>query len=127
MEFKNVYVINCVEETIPHASSIKENIEEERRLFYVGITRAIDELYLFSPRNRKGQFKDVSRFIVEGKLNDMPVETFGYEEGDRVAHKTYGIGEIEELKEDKITLSFGNTIRRFCLKVLFDNSLIEKR
>jgi len=118
MEFKNVYVINCVEETIPHASSIKENIEEERRLFYVGITRAIDELYLFSPRNRKGQFKDVSRFIVEGKLNDMPVETFGYEEGDRVAHKTYGIGEIEELKEDKITLSFGNTIRRFCLIIV---------
>ena len=126
MEFKNVYVINCVEETIPHASSIKENIEEERRLFYVGITRAIDELYLFSPRNRKGQFKDVSRFIVEGKLNDMPVETFGYEEGDKVAHKTYGIGEIEELKEDKITLSFGNTIRSFSLKVLLDNNLMEK-
>ncbi|BCZ47568.1 hypothetical protein psyc5s11_36350 [Clostridium gelidum] len=38
----------------------------------------------------------------------------------------YGIGEIEELKEAKITLSFGNTIRSFSLKVLFDNSLIEK-
>ena len=73
----------AVEETIPHASSIKENIEEERRLFYVGITRAIDNLYLFSPRNRKGQFKDVSRFIVEGKLNDMPVETYGYEVGNK--------------------------------------------
>ena len=126
MEFKNVYVINCCEETIPHASSIKENIEEERRLFYVGITRAIDELYLFSPRNRKGQFKDVSRFIVEGKLNDMPVETYGYEIGNKVAHKAYGMGEIEELNEDKITISFGNTIRSFSLKVLLDNNLIEK-
>ena len=126
MEFKNVYVINCVEETIPHASSIKENIEEERRLFYVGITRAIDELYLFSPRNRKGQFKDVSRFIVEGKLNDMPVDTFGYEVGNKIAHKAYGIGEVEELKEDKVTISFGNTLRSFSLKVLLDNNLIEK-
>ena len=126
MEFKNVYVINCVEETIPHASSIKENLEEERRLFYVGITRAIDELYLFSPRNRKGQFKDVSRFIVEGKLNDMPVETYGYEVGDKVAHKSYGMGEIEELKEDKITISFDNTLRSFSLKVLLDNNLIQK-
>ena len=126
MEFKNVYVINCVEETIPHASSIKENLEEERRLFYVGITRAIDELYLFSPRNRKGQFKDVSRFIVEGKLNDMPVETYGYEVGDKVVHKSYGMGEIEELKEDKITLSFDNIIRSFSLKVLLDNNLIQK-
>jgi DNA helicase-2/ATP-dependent DNA helicase PcrA len=126
MEFKNVYVINCVEETIPHASSIKENIEEERRLFYVGITRAIDNLYLFSPRNRKGQFKDISRFIVEGKLNDMPVDTYGYEVGNKIDHKTYGIGEIEELNEDKITLSFGNTIRSFSFKVLLDNNLIQK-
>jgi DNA helicase-2/ATP-dependent DNA helicase PcrA len=126
MEFKNVYVINCVEETIPHASSIKDNIEEERRLFYVGITRAIDNLYLFSPRNRRGQFKEVSRFIVEGKLNDMPVETYGYETGDKIAHKTYGLGEIEELKEDKITISFENTIRSFSFKILIDNNLIQK-
>jgi DNA helicase-2/ATP-dependent DNA helicase PcrA len=130
MEFKNVYVINCVEETMPHANSIKDNIEEERRLFYVGITRAIDNLYLFSPRNRKGQFKDVSRFILEGKLNDMPVDTYGYEVGSKVAHKTYGLGEIEAFDEkdkDKIKLKFSDgTFRSFSLKVLIDNGLIEK-
>lgn len=130
MKFKNVYIINCVEETIPHASSIKENIEEERRLFYVGITRAIDDLYLFSPRNRKGQFKDVSRFIVEGKLNDIPVDTYGYEVGSKVVHKNFGIGEIEEFDEkdkDKIKLKFEDGIfRSFSLKVLIDNNLIEK-
>lgn len=126
MEFKNVYIINCCEETIPHASSIKENIEEERRLFYVGITRAIDELYLFSPRNRKGQFKEVSRFIVEGKLNDLPVDTYGFEVHDKITHRTYGIGEIEELNNDKITISFGNIIRSFSLKVLMENNLLDK-
>ena len=46
--------------------------------------------------------------------------------GIRVAHKTYGMGEIEELKEDKITISFDNTIRSFSLKVLLDNNLIQK-
>lgn len=126
MEFKNVYVINACEETIPHASSIKDNIEEERRLFYVGITRAINNLYLFSPRNRRGQFKEVSRFIVEGKLNDMPVDTYGYEVGNKIAHRAYGIGEIEELDGDKITISFDNTLRSFSFKVLIDNNLIEK-
>ncbi len=130
MEFKNVYIINCVEETMPHVNSIKDNIEEERRLFYVGITRAIDNLYLFSPRNRKGQFKDISRFIIEGKLNDMPVDTYGYEVGNKVAHKTYGIGEIEvfdEKDKDKIKLKFSDgTFRSFSLKVLIDNNLIEK-
>lgn len=34
MEFKNVFIINCVEETIPHKSSMEDNLEEERRLFY---------------------------------------------------------------------------------------------
>lgn len=126
MEFKNVYIINCCEETIPHASSIKENIEEERRLFYVGITRAIDELYLFSPRNRKGQFKDISRFIVEGKFNDMPIDTYGFEVHDKITHRTYGIGQIEELKDDKITISFGSTLRSFSLKILVENDLIYK-
>ena len=130
MEFKNVYVINCSEETIPHANSIKENLEEERRLFYVGITRAIDNLYLFSPRNRKGQFKEVSRFIVEGKLNDMPIDTYGYEVGGKVVHRAYGMAEIAEFDEndkDKIKLKFSDGVfRSFSLKVLVDNNLIDK-
>lgn len=57
MEFKNVFIINATEETIPHKSSMDENIEEERRLFYVGITRAIDNLYIFSPKTQRGRFK----------------------------------------------------------------------
>lgn len=125
-EHKNVYIINCVEDTIPHSSSKDINLEEERRLFYVGITRAIDNLYLFSPRNRRGQFKEVSRFIVEGKLNDMPVDTYGYEVGNKIVHKAYGVGEIEDLEDDKITISFNNTLRNFSFKVLIDNNLIEK-
>src|SRR3712207_4989402 len=42
MEFKNVFLINCNEEVIPHVNSMdtEEGVEEERRLFYVGITRA---------------------------------------------------------------------------------------
>jgi len=36
------------------------------------------------------------------------------------------MGEIEEFKDDKITISFGNTIRSFSLKVLLDNNLIQK-
>lgn len=119
--------MNICEDTIPHSSSKDTNLEEERRLFYVGMTRAIDELYLFSPRSRKGQFKDVSRFIIEGKLNDLPVDTYGYEEGDNVSHRTYGLGVIEELEKDKVKIKFSDdTVRCFSLKVLVDNNLIQK-
>ena len=60
MEFKNVFLVNCVEDTIPYASPEDENIEEERRLFYVGITRAIDNLYISSPKT-KARKKDVAQ------------------------------------------------------------------
>jgi DNA helicase-2/ATP-dependent DNA helicase PcrA len=56
----------------------------------------------------------------------MPVDTYGYEVGNKITHRIYGIGSIEELNKDKITISFDNTIRSFSLKVLIDNNLIEK-
>ncbi len=126
MEFKNVYIMNCIEDTIPHSSN--ENMEEERRLFYVGITRAIDELYLFTPRSRRGAFRDVSRFIVEGKFNLLPPDTYGYEKGSAVKHKIYENGVIEQLEGDKVKIKFKDGIvRSFSLKVLVDNELIERK
>ncbi|WP_416176375.1 ATP-dependent helicase [Clostridium sp.] len=65
MEFKNVFIINCDEEIIPHANSIEDSLEEERRLFYVGITRAIDNLHLYSVESVRGKKKNISRFIRE--------------------------------------------------------------
>ncbi len=112
---------------MPHQSSKEENLEEERRLFYVGITRAIDNLYLFSPRNRKGQFKDISRFIVEGGFNKLPPDTYGYKVGSEIIHKAYGKGKILELDGDKAKIKFSDNIdRSFSLKVLVDNNLVGK-
>ncbi|MDR5587680.1 MULTISPECIES: ATP-dependent helicase [Clostridium] len=127
MEFKNVYLINCNEDTIPHSSSKEENIEEERRLFYVGITRTIDNLYLFAPRNRRGQFKEISRFIGESGFDKLPKDTYGYKIGDDIMQKTYGLGKIESIEDDKVTINFKDgIIRSFSLKVLAENNLIQK-
>ncbi|MCX0369128.1 3'-5' exonuclease, partial [Clostridium perfringens] len=59
MQFNDVHIVNIVDETIPHKNSM-ENLEEERRLFYVGITRAINNLYLYAPKSVRGKFKDPS-------------------------------------------------------------------
>jgi DNA helicase-2/ATP-dependent DNA helicase PcrA len=56
LEHKVVFVIGCEDGIIPHARAIEENpanIEEERRLFYVAITRAREKLYLTSCRTRR--------------------------------------------------------------------------
>ena len=125
MEFNNVYIINCNEEVIPHKSSMEENIEEERRLFYVAITRAINNLYVFSPKTMRGKFREVSRFIAESHLKEEAEKIdYGIEVGDMLYHRTYGEGSVIEIDKDKITIKFKDICRSFSLKVLMENNLI---
>src|SRR5206468_76317 len=70
LEYGTVIVIGCEEGVFPHSRSIDEgNLEEERRLCYVGITRAKRRLYLTSARRRNlygaGRHNLPSRFLSE--------------------------------------------------------------
>lgn len=56
LEFPVVFIIGCEDGIIPHARSMEENdgnVEEERRLFYVAITRARDKLFISSCQRRR--------------------------------------------------------------------------
>ena len=125
MEFKNVFIINCNEDTIPHASSKDTNLEEERRLFYVGITRAIDNLFLYAPRTRAGETKEHSRFIGEGGFATENANNSGIKEKATVNHRAFGLGTVEEINGDEIKILFEDGVRkRFSIKVLMENNLI---
>ena len=125
MEFKNVFIIDCNEETIPHKSSMEDNLEEERRLFYVAITRAIKNLYVFSPKTIRGKFYETSRFIAEGEIEMMSqVEDYGIKAKDIIYHKSFGEGTVKNIKDDKITISFNDIERSFSIRVLMENNLI---
>lgn len=127
MEFKNVFLINCNEDTMPHSSSKEENIEEERRLFYVGITRAIDNLFLFVPKMRKGKFRDASRFIEEGGFMEIVKASHGLVKDSVVTHKAFGAGKVVEVNGDEVGILFHDGMKRkFSAKVLLDNGLISK-
>ena len=66
LEFKVVFIIDANDGLIPHKKSILDNdLETERRLFYVGMTRAKDYLHIFFTIRRFGKNYKASRFIVD--------------------------------------------------------------
>jgi DNA helicase-2/ATP-dependent DNA helicase PcrA len=67
LEFHVVFVVACEESLFPHWRSMESaaELEEERRLMYVSMTRSERYLYLSSAAGRKGQYNRRSRFIDE--------------------------------------------------------------
>lgn len=64
LEFSEVFLVDVNEGIIPHRkASIEADIEEERRLLYVGMTRAKDRLHLFYVKERYGKVMEPSHFL----------------------------------------------------------------
>ena len=66
LEFQVVFIVDANEGITPHKKAVLEaDIEEERRLFYVAMTRAKEALYIFSAKDRYNKTMQWSRFITE--------------------------------------------------------------
>jgi len=79
LEFAHVFVMGMEENLLPHRASIDQNtIEEERRLAYVGITRARQTLTFTLARQRK-QYGDVTDCLPSRFLDELPKEDLEWE------------------------------------------------
>lgn len=66
LEFQKVYIVDVNEGVMPYKKAVLEaDIEEERRMFYVGITRAREKLKLCSVKKLNNHETEISRFIRE--------------------------------------------------------------
>lgn len=102
LEFPFIYLVGMEEELLPHRECLNDElIEEERRLAYVGITRAQKTLTLTYARQRRrqGELKDCtpSRFLDE--LPEEHLEWFGKKgEGNEERSKMIASSHLEGLK-----------------------------
>lgn len=79
LEFPFVYLIGCEEGILPHQTSIDEdNIEEERRLMYVGITRAQKELTFTLCKERR-QYGELIKPTQSRFLDELPIDDLEWE------------------------------------------------
>ena len=93
LEYPFVYLVGCEEGLFPHADSVEAGaLEEERRLMYVGITRAKQQLTLTHCIKRKRQgtfvFPEPSRFINEMPQSDLDI--LGRKGGKPIVSKEEG-------------------------------------
>lgn len=137
LEFDVVFVTGLEEGLFPHSNSMfdEAELEEERRIFYVAITRAKKVLYLTNARSRvlfgKIQSNVPSRFIEEinpedveklfeenkstkeikiNKKDNFNDEDLELKAGDHVEHNAYGSGIVVSIQKSVATIAFSNGI-----------------
>jgi ATP-dependent DNA helicase Rep len=82
LEFPHVFIMGLEEELLPHRNSIENgDIEEERRLMYVGITRAQRTLALTFAARRK-QFGEIIDCTPSRFLDELPADDVSWEGRD---------------------------------------------
>ena len=89
LEFPVVFIAGCEEGLIPHARSVAENdgdVEEERRLFYVAITRARDKLFLTSCQQRK-KMNMINECTPSRFLDEIPQNLIEYHEPKEITQE----------------------------------------
>lgn len=131
LEFKNVFIIGLEEGIFPHKNSFDstQDMEEERRLCYVAVTRAKNNLWLINAKKRvlygTESSNPESRFIKEIDENYLNIDetvktspskifnssnmiddTITYILGEKVKHAIYGIGVIVGIDDKILTIAF---------------------
>jgi len=151
LEFRRVFMIDLVKGIIPSEEDETDLmlLEEARRLFYVGMTRAKDRLELLSYREANGKTKEDSRFLNEvrgilmkpeekssEKLKKADLSTLpdpdgignrtGLSVGMHVLHRVFGRGVINGIGEEDIRIQFGQTEKQLLLETILSRRLLKK-
>ncbi|MCX6811300.1 MAG: ATP-binding domain-containing protein, partial [Candidatus Berkelbacteria bacterium] len=137
LEFDNVFIVGMEEGIFPHSRSLldPEEIEEERRLCYVGMTRAKERLYLLRAQERllwgtlqsnpSSRFLDEinpnfvenithDEYLTETKVSsdlgeESQIQEISFAVGDKIIHPNFGKGEVLSINDDEVEVKFLHT------------------
>ncbi len=154
LEFKRVFMIDLVKGTIPSEDDLTDPqlLEEARRLFYVGMTRAKDRLELLSFSSEDGKTKEDSKFVNEVRGILLPKRTDSAKstsslvktapksvevnpngigdlqllsKGALIKHRVFGKGEILEVGSESIEIRFASATKRLALQPVLEKRMLE--
>lgn len=144
LEFDHVYIVDVDDNSFPTKNAVDEfkegNIsllEEERRLFYVAISRAKNDISIIHTRFKNGQYNKSSIFIDEyiknakdlNKINYNNVEKIeidGFNIGDEILHLKFGLGTLVAIEKERIMIEFKDGTRTFIPDILNSKIVIKK-
>ena len=113
LEWKVVFIIDVNKGIVPHKKSAGDilGMEEERRLFYVAMTRAKDNLYILSAKGKRSPFIEE---MENGGGKKLLRESFAMPViGATVRHPIYGYGIVMDYKDGHVTAEFAGEEKMF--------------
>ncbi|MBT2583524.1 ATP-dependent helicase [Planococcus sp. ISL-109] len=149
LEFDRVYLIDLVEGVVPTEEDAEDPalLEEARRLFYVGMTRAKRHLELISYDKESRFVEEVRRIALPNMkktearkpaplaapkakitMPDNPDAVSSIDElhiGASIRHRVFGNGKIIEVDEEKIGIQFAKEHKEFLLEICLQYQLLE--
>ncbi|HYF83518.1 MAG TPA: ATP-dependent helicase [Clostridia bacterium] len=129
LEFDTVFICGSIEGLAPYIKNDSEadtDFEEERRLYYVAMTRAKRELCITIPKHRYGKAVKPSRFVEEfQKSIDYSSQVHI---GQKIYHKIYYSGVVREIIDSKegarIKVDFEGSMKELNLKACLKNEIV---
>lgn len=116
LEYRRVYLLDVFSGTLPALTAgdavTEEKIreyEEERRLFYVAMTRAQEELNLFHCQSEESEFvSEIMAALPKEKFSDGELLTFLRRSliGKTYRHREYGVGRVRAQREDRLLIAY---------------------
>lgn len=147
LEFERVYMIDLVEGIIPTEEDAENpaTLEEARRLFYVGMTRAKQHLELISYDSESRFMDEVRNIVVPEKVtvkqkpvpSKTPIKVKVPDnpnavkkddqlvEGVRVRHRVFGTGEIVERDHERLSIQFAKERKDLMIDICLSYKLLE--